>query len=178
MHIIRRAKLMLVVASLALPSAAVVAQDTTRAAPWLAAFSVGFPAVEGDLALVAFTVGANFTKIRVGSLSPDFSFGTMPWALSMGALAWGGRAGLALPMQSGENTFIVPSAGLSTIGIMGMGAAIGTNAGIAIVSRTGARVGVTWHRFGDNGEGAILLELGVGRISWPAPTPSDSGASR
>jgi hypothetical protein len=163
MNIACRAKIMLIAATLAVPSAA-VAQDTTRAAPWLSAFSVGFPAVEGDLALMAFTLGANFTKIRVGSLSPDFSFGTMPWALSMGVLAWGARAGLALPMQSGKNTFIVPSAGLSTLGVMGMGGTIGTNAGVAIASRTGARVGVTWHRFGDNGEGAVLLEMGVGRI--------------
>ena len=166
MNIACRAKLMLVVASFALPSAA-VAQDSTSAAPWLSAFSVGFPALEGELALMAFTIGGNFTKIRPGALSPDISIGTMPIALSLGVLAWGARAGLALPMQASNNTFIVPSAGLSTIGVVGLGdggGAIGTNVGLAMISRTGARIGVTWHRFGDGDEPVILLELGVGRI--------------
>ena len=154
-----------IAAAIALPSTA-PAQDTTRAAPWLSAISVGFPALDGEMALMAFTIGGNFTKIRPGALSPDFSFGTMPIALSMGMLAWGARAGVALPLQSSTNAFVMPSAGLSMIGVAGPdgGGAIGTNVGLALVSRTGARIGVTWHRFGDGEEGVVLLEIGVGRV--------------
>jgi hypothetical protein len=70
-------------------------------------------------------------------------------------------------MQSGDNSFIVPSAGVSAIGVMGIygdgGTAIGSNVGVAIASRNGMRLGVTWHRF-DGEEGVVLLEMGVGRI--------------
>lgn len=164
MNIVRRATMVLIAASMVFPSAG-LAQDTTRAAPWLAAFSVGFPSVEGELFPGAFTIGGNFTRIRPGKLSPDFSFGTVPRALKFGVLAWGARAGLALPIQSGRNTFIVPSAGLSTIGALGADEGImGTNTGIAIACRTGVRAGVTWHRFWDNRGSALLVEMGIGRI--------------
>jgi hypothetical protein len=142
------------------------AQDTTERDPWLSAFSVGFPSFEGDMSLMLFTVGGNFTKMGPGKLSPDFSIGTMPYALSFGVIPWAVRGGVALPMQPSENVFIIPSAGLSAVAAVGAGgggAIGGTNLGFAIATRSGARVGITWHRFSDAGT-IMLLEFGVGRI--------------
>ena len=141
-------------------------QDSSKKDPWLSAFSVGLPSVDGDSELMLFTVGGNFTKIGAGKLGPDFSFGTMPYALSFGVIPWAARGGVALPMQASESVLLIPSAGLSTVGAFGAGgggAVGGTNLGIALATRTGARVGITWHRFSDF-ETIMLLEVGVGRI--------------
>lgn len=142
------------------------AQDSTKRDPWLSTLSIGFPSIEGDMETLLFTVGGNFTKIGAGKLGPDFSFGTMPYALSFGVIPWAARGGVALPMQASESVLLIPSAGLSTVGAFGAGgggAIGGTNLGIALATRTGTRVGITWHRFSDF-ETILLLEIGVGRI--------------
>lgn len=147
-------------------TAPVQSQDSAAGGnPWLAAFSVGLPVVDGETSLMLFTIGANFTGMRPGVLSPDLGIGTMPYAVLFGLVPVGIRAGAALPMQATPDLFIVPSAGVSLLGSLGAfsGGVRGINAGLALVTRTGTRFGLTWHRFSET-ERVMLLEIGVGRL--------------
>lgn len=141
-----------------LPSVS-MAQDSTKRVPWLGVLSVGFP----HMAPMLFTIGGNFTRLRPGALSPDFSIGTIPFALVGGVMNVGARAGLALPMQFSTGGVFLPSAGFSTFAAMGAGV-FGTNVGLALATKKGTRAGLTWHRFPDSDLGVVLLEIGVGRI--------------
>jgi hypothetical protein len=140
-------------------------QDSTGKAPWLSTLSVGFPSFEGEMSLMLFTVGGNFTKIRPGTITPDFSIGTMPYVLAYGVIPVAARAGVALPMETKSGLLILPSAGLSAV-VLAAGddgaSLLGRNFGIALASRKGSRFGVTWHQF--EGETIMLLEIGVGRL--------------
>lgn len=155
------------VAFLAGANAPVRAQDSTaQRDQWMSALSFGLPVVDGQTSPILFTVGGNFTKIRPGTLSPDFSVGTMPFALAFGVIGWGARTGLALPMQVSSRLYILPSAGLSMIGVTpGQASFAGLNTGIALVMTTGTRLGITWHRLWET-EGVILVEFGP---AWLSP---------
>lgn len=83
----------------------------------------------------------------------------------------GFRGGVALPLLLAPGTWLLPSTGVSLIGGAGAGGgggAIGYNAGVAAaafgISRTGLRIGITWHRFQDLQGTVWLVELGFVRI--------------
>jgi hypothetical protein len=150
-------------------------QDTkTKATPWHTAYLFGLPSFDGEVGWPFMTFGVSVTRMANGTLSPDFSIGTVPMALFSGFLPVGVRAGLALPMQANSGSYVVPSAGLSAISVFG-GGDTGINAGFALVSKKGERVGITWHRFG--GSGAIMLiEVGGGPFSR-SPSQCSCGAT-
>ena len=148
------------VATLLASSPARSQDSASREAPWHTAVSFGLPTFNGELGWPLFTVGANFTRMANGVLSPDFSIGTVPLALSFGMLPIGMRGGLALPMRATSGMYVVPSAGFSMITAFGA-TVTGVNAGIALVSNKGERVGITWHRFSEF-ETFMLIEVGGG----------------
>ena len=142
------------------------AQDSTQKDPWLSTFSVGFPSVGQDVALLLFTVGGNFTRMRPGTLGPDFSVGTMPILLTAGLMPIAARAGVALPMQYSAEGFILATAGVGAAMIspgMSDGTVTAVNFGIALATKQGTRVGITWHRFSET-ETIMLFEVGAGRF--------------
>jgi hypothetical protein len=116
------------------------------------------------------TIGAQLTRARPGRLGPDFSIGTMPYALVSGLAVVGVRAGLVLPLSVGPGIMLLPSGGLSMVGAatgMGAGALAGFNLGGSAVFESrgplGTRAGVTWHRFQDSTSGIWLWEIGFVR---------------
>jgi hypothetical protein len=142
--------------------------SAAKGAPWLAALSVGVPGYRTEVSPLLFTLGLHFTQLRDGKLSADLAIGTMPILILAGLPVVGVRGGLALPMQTSQRSFLIPSAGLSAIVVTGFegdgGMVTGWNTGLAYTTagRTSHyKLGVTWHRFLD-GEGTIwLLEVGV-----------------
>jgi len=155
-----------------LPAGAAVAQDTTTAPPsyWLAGASLGMPGSEGDFAPELMTIGTHLTRARPGRLGPDFSIGTMPYALAAGMAVVGVRAGLVLPLRVGPGVMLLPSGGLSFVGVstgMGAGALAGFNLGGSAIFESpgpvGMRAGITWHRFQESRTGIWLVELGIVR---------------
>jgi hypothetical protein len=162
----------------ALPARAVaqeappVAADATRSARagWLVGASVGVPGSGGEAAPSLFTVGAHFTQLRPGRLGADLALGTIPRAVTEGAVVGGARAGVALPLALSQGVLLLPSAGASLLGGVGAGGGAGTaglNAGVAAVvfpaGAVGLRTGVTWHRFEEARAGLWLLEVGLVR---------------
>jgi hypothetical protein len=139
---------------------------------WLWAVSVGVPGFEDQAIGELFTVGANFTQMRLNKPSLDFSLGTVPRALAEGFIALGLRGGLALPLVVSPAVLIVPSGGVSLLAAAGSGGAAtltGANAGVAAVlsdahARSGVRIGMSWHKFQDVTGGLWLIELGLARI--------------
>lgn len=149
------------------------AQDSSRVrdGQWLNGFSVGVPGYGHEAVPALFTAGANFTHLRPSRLSGDFSFGTMPHALMEGVMVLGVRAGLAVPLALYPGVFILPSAGVSLVGVAGGGgggAVAGVNSGLAAVflgnNAPGLRVGMTWHKFEETGGALWLLEIGIVRV--------------
>lgn len=155
-------------AALAAPASAQdsLAQPRDR---WTTAFTVGVPGAGAEPVQVSI-VGLQFTNLDPGSLSGDFAIGIAPVVLAYGALAFGVRAGTALPMQMTPTSFIVPSAGASIIGAVGGGGSAmlpGGNVGLSLVragpSGAGVRFGVTWHKFvgAELSDAIWLAEFGV-----------------
>ena len=158
-----------------------VVQDTATAAPdttllqrgvWMNGGSVGLPAVGLEVGPELFTIGFHRTRVRLGHPSSDFSIGIMPRFLADGLIAMGARAGLALPLplSLSENALLLPAAGVSFIGVTGVGggnALAGLNAGVAALmldeEMAGVRVGITLHRF---------RELNVWLLEFGFMTPS------
>lgn len=156
-----------------------VAQDTATAAPdtmllqrgvWMNGASIGLPAVGLEVGPELFTIGFHRTRVRSDHPGSDFSIGIMPRFLAEGLIAVGARAGLALPLALSSNAVLLPSAGVSFIGVTGIGggnALAGLNAGVAALmldeGMAGVRVGITWHRF---------RELTVWLVEFGFMTPS------
>lgn len=134
---------------------------------WLIGGSFGVPGYGSEIIAEAFTIGVHWTRVRPGQLGADISLGTIPRTLGEGVAVVGLRAGVALPLLLQQGTWLLPSTGVSLIGGAGSGGgggAMGFNVGVAAAafgtSRTGLRIGITWHRFQDT-EGAIwLAEVG------------------
>ena len=130
---------------------------------WAVGASVGFlNSVQSS------TLGLNLTQLRPGRLGGDFSIGTMPRVLVEGVVPLGARAGLALPVILDSRVLLVPSAGVSALGVAsssGGGGTVGLNAGMAVMvfgtGSLGLRTGVTFHEFGDIRSRICLLEFGV-----------------
>jgi hypothetical protein len=134
---------------------------------WLVGGSVGVPGYGSEPVVELFTVGIHWTQFRPGRLGADISVGTMPRVVAEGVAVVGVRAGVALPLALSPHMLLLPSAGVSAIGGAGAGGGgglAGLNAGVAAVafgmSRTGLRIGVTWHRFPDTRGALWLAELG------------------
>jgi hypothetical protein len=151
---------------------AVPADTLSRARDgWLIAGSFGLPGLGSEIVAEAFTIGVQWTRVRAGRLGADFSLGTIPRTLQEGVFVLGFRGGVALPLLLSPGTWLLPSTGVSLIGGAGSGGgggAIGYNVGVAAAafgtSRTGLRIGITWHRFQDLESTVWLVELGFVRI--------------
>lgn len=137
---------------------------------WLGGMSVGVPGSGSDAAPQLLTIGGNWTHVRAGRVGADFALGTMPRALSEGVLVLGARGGIALPLALSPNVLLLPSGGISVLGGIGSGGAggiAGWNVGLSTVlsgvNGAGLRTGVTWHRFGPDGEAIWLWEIGFVR---------------
>jgi hypothetical protein len=146
------------------------AQDSTiaRRDGWIAGVSVGMPLAGGELAPELITVGFNATRFGPGSAGLDFSLGTMPRILAEGAFAYGIRANVSYPVVVSSSFVLLPSAGLSLIGLAseyGGNGAMGVNAGISAVlfsqSSVGMRAGVSVHRLSITDTPIFLIEVGV-----------------
>lgn len=148
------------------------ARDSLRVAPrqWIAGVSIGVPGFGGEPFPTLLTVGGHWTQLNIGRLGADFSVGIVPRTLIDGIIAVGARGGVALPLAVSPRMLLLPSAGVSGVGAVGSGGALGVkgfNTGLTAVlmapDGTGVRSGITWHRFNDAREALWLLELGVVR---------------
>ena len=134
---------------------------------WLAGVSLGLPGYRSTTAPSLMTVAFNVSQLRPGHIGPDLSIGTMPSLLPEGAVPFFARAGFALPFEAAPSVLVLPSAGLTVVGVSGpdgSGAIPGLNVGLATVAYSGTvglRTGITLHSF-PGARGAIwLLEVGV-----------------
>lgn len=140
---------------------------TPRLDGWLAGASLGMPGYRSTTAPSLMTVAFNVSRLRPGHIGPDLSIGTLPSFLSEGAVPFVVRAGFALPLEAAPTVLVLPSAGLTVVGVSGPdggGAVPGLNVGLATVAYSGTvglRTGITLHSF-PGARGAIwLLEVGV-----------------
>jgi hypothetical protein len=161
--------LAVLVASLraAAQSLAPTAVEAPRLDGWLTGVSLGLPGYGSATDPTFFTFGFNVSRLRPGHLGPDLSIGTLPMWLAEGAVPFGVRAGFALPVEAAPHFLVLPSAGLTVIGLLspdGGGAIRGYNVGLATVAYSGTvglRTGVTLHSFPDARGAAWLLEVGI-----------------
>ncbi|MDQ2666133.1 MAG: hypothetical protein M3Z05_09000 [Gemmatimonadota bacterium] len=160
------------------------AQDTTAVQPssWIAGGSVGSLGATLTPDERISTLGLHFTQARVGDVGLDLSFGIAPRAIAYGVLLAGTRVGLTLPFQPQPGFMLLPTAGVSFIGIAADGGAAyapGFNIGGAALighGTTRLRTGITWHRMRGTNQGLWLVELGLmnvpgSRVRIPA-TPA------
>lgn len=144
------------------------AQAGGSGSPYLLSVSVGIPAAYGETARELYTLGVQWTQWKPGRLSADVAVGTMPRLLANSVLGIGLRGGAALPLELTRGAYLLPSAGVSVIGVAGGGVtdgAYGPHVGLATVllgqNNLGLRAGATWNLFREAREGVWLLELGV-----------------
>lgn len=137
---------------------------------WLVGGSVGFPGYQRDIEPSLFTLAFHASYVPENSIGMEAFVGTMPRALFEGIGVLGARANLVAALGSSAEFLLLPTAGVSFIGGAGGGgggATFGLNGGIGFLalneSSAGIRVGVTWHRFGQDGFGVWLLEFGFVR---------------
>jgi len=164
MHRIQHAAVLLV--GLVLCAGTALAQnDRSR---YLLSVSAGVPASNGETARELFTVGVQWTQWRPNRLSADFAVGTMPRLFTNTIVGVGLRAGAALPLELSKGAYLLPSAGVSVIGVAGgdvSDGAYGPHLGMAAVvlgqKNVGLRGGATYHLFREARDGVWLLELGV-----------------
>ena len=135
---------------------------------------VGLPGYKGEVVPQAFTIGAQFTRVRVGYPGTDIAIGMMPYAVSVGVIALGMRVGVAVPLAPASGVLVLPSAGASLVGAAGPGGGGGTagvNFGLATVLLAtpsfGFRTGVTFHGFSDVRGALWLAEVGFVTLSKP-----------
>ena len=154
-----------------------LATDSRASRPqgWLVGASLGVPGYGSETAPDLFTVGINVTELRIGRPGPDLSIGTMPLLLAGGALPFGIRADFALPIAVAPHLIVLPSAGLSVIGVVasyGGGGIPGANAGIATVLHQGSlglRTGLTLHSFQESHGAIWLFEVGLVHVPVRGP---------
>ena len=154
-----------------LPTALAGQQLSSAAPQWAVGGAVGVP---GAIGLV--TVGVTGTRVAPGRIGFDFAAGTLVQALMNGRLPLGLRAGGALPVTISENTYLVPSAGVSAVMVYNesrFDSSVGLNTGLAVLFLTpgsyGFRVGLTRHAFPKVRGGLMLFEMGVVKSGPRAP---------
>lgn len=141
---------------------------------WIIGTSLGIPGHDHEWIGELFTLGVTFTQAKPNRLVPDVSIGTMPYAVAFGVLPIGVRAGVALPIAALPHLLLIPSAGVSLVGVAspgGGGGAGGVNAGFAAMTyfdQVGIRAGVTLHNFGESDGGKYwLAEFGIVHVPLP-----------
>jgi hypothetical protein len=145
------------------------AQDTAivKPEPWIFAFTFGLPGYGSDMVPEALTLGIQVTQLRPNRLSADVALGTMPRALAEGFVVMGLRGGVAVPLRLSDEAYLLPSAGISALGVANEtgGGVLGVNTGLSVVlgrdGRDGVRVGMTWHKFQEVRGAVWLLEFGI-----------------
>lgn len=153
-------------------ASSLAAQDTTDVAPsaWVVGGSIGVPVFATRPELELFTIGGHGTRVQPGRIGADVFVGTMPRIVVAGGLPIGARAGVVLPLPVSDDVLLLPSGGVSLIGVVsrgGGGTLSGVNLGVAALrmrpGRTGFRAGVTWNRFRGVNGGVWLVEVGLVR---------------
>src|SRR5688572_23519688 len=145
------------------------AQDTAvvRPDPWIFAFTFGLPGYRSQTEMELLTMGIQVTQLRPNRPSADVALGTMPRALAEGLVVMGLRGGVAVPLRMSDEAYLLPSAGVSAIGVASEtgGGVLGVNTGLSVVlardGRDGVRLGMTWHKFQDLRGAVWLLEFGI-----------------
>ena len=166
------------VALLLTPSAAqaqtTAPADTIRAPQWLIGMSLGMPGAQGRAMPMLATLGLQFTQVQHMHVGPDLAIGTMPYLFSTGSFPFGIRGNITVPFVT-EHYIVMPTAGVSGIGLMGpngSGGLIGINGGISAVvhsSQMGLRAGITWHQFIGADNPIWLVEVGFVSIGVSPP---------
>jgi hypothetical protein len=141
---------------------------------WLTGVLLGLPGYKGEVEPRLFTIGAQFTQVRKGRPGTDIAIGTMPYVMSAGVIPLGMRLGVTVPMLPASRLLVLPSVGLSLVGVVGPGGGAGIggpNAGLATVLLAtpsfGLRTGVTFHGFTDVRGAVWLAEVGFVTLSKP-----------
>ena len=150
--------------------------DSTTETPdhWLIGVSLGIPGYRSNVTPELLTFGLNFTQVRPGRIGGDIAIGTMPWLMMQGVVPYGLRGDVALPLVR-PHLIVLPSAGVSAVGVIGPGGGAGTlglNAGLATVLHTGGvglRTGVTFHTFQGFDNPIWLLEVGFVSVGFDPP---------
>jgi hypothetical protein len=152
------------------------AQDSTTDQPaeWLIGMSLGVPGAQHTVYPAFTTLGLQFTQVRAGRIGGDIAIGTMPYLFANAMIPFGFRGDVTVPLVT-PHLIVLPSAGVSAIGVMspgGGGGTMGVNGGIAAVLRTGGiglRTGITWHKFQGIDNPIWLLEVGFVSIGTDPP---------
>jgi hypothetical protein len=174
---------MLVVATLALASPRFVraqgsttnAHDSTTAQRngWIVGPLVGLPGVRSKAAYPLVTLGVGVTRLVPDHVGVDFAIGTAPRLIADGLVPIAARIGPSIPLVLGPDVFLIPSAGLSAIGVASaedFGGNVGWFAGAAgVVARgpLGFRASVTVHGPLFAATPLWLAEIGI--MSVPLP---------
>lgn len=152
------------------------AADSTRN-PSLIGAGLAMPLGQNvDKSFSAITLHS--TSLRPNRLGLDFTLALFPRIIAHGALGGGARVNLGVPLVIGRQTLLIPSAGLTALGAIGSGGGggvVGYNGSVALLafgapldeaeSRYGLRLGVSLHRIGGSGDGALrIVEIGVVRL--------------
>lgn len=131
--------------------------------------SVGVPGSPGNPFFELATLGVQWTDVEPGRAGLDLAVGTIPRLLPEGLFGLGARGGIVRPIELGTRSVLLPSAGLSFIGLAGPGGgggAFGLHAGLAAVhfpegAAFGVRPGISAHRFAGATEAVWLAEIGL-----------------
>lgn len=141
---------------------------------WLIGMSLGMPGVQSQVMPQLAIIGLQFTQVHHLHVGPDLAIGTMPYLFSTGSFPFGLRGNVTVPYVT-EHYIVMPTAGLSGIGLMGQngsGGVIGVNGGISAVvhsSEMGFRAGITWHQFMGASNPIWLVEVGFVSIGVNPP---------
>jgi hypothetical protein len=140
---------------------------------WMIGTSLGVPSYRSEVVPELITFGVSFTQLRPNHIGPDISIGTMPYVLSMGVVPFGFRGGVALPLTVAPHLLLIPSGGVSAVGVIGPGGGgglIGANGGVSAIAYGGGiglRAGVTLHGFEGTQGTYMLFELGFASVPLP-----------
>lgn len=170
------AALSLVLAAAPTNARAAFAQDSTATVRdgWLVGPLVGLPGAGSHYALQYVTLGVGATRLVPNRPGMTVAVGTLPRAFVEGIIPIAARIGPSIPIAVGPDAFLIPSVGLSGVGVVasggGFGAAAGYYWGAAAVTAhrsTGFQLGVTWHRAAGESGTLWLVECGIMRVPLP-----------
>lgn len=144
---------------------------------WMLGGTIMMPNVGNSVDGTFSALGLSAGTLRANRVGADLAFVLLPRGLQAGVLAGGARANLALPIGIGGRALLVPSAGLSLLGAVGVGGAGGIRGlngtmGLIVFDRPisdpgpsyGVRIAIASHRFGNADESGLrMLEVGLVR---------------
>jgi hypothetical protein len=158
---------------LAMVPAPVDAQQTQATSPdgWLVGGSLGMPGAGVEPFFPLVMVGVEATRLQPGSVGLDAALFTAPAALAFGLGNAAARIGLTVPVMSADHFIVIPTVGITAMGVaspedqFGMA---GAHAGLSAVMLNdggrGVRVGMTWHRFIGADQSLWLFEIGMVKL--------------